>query len=145
MAFLPISIQIDTHPILIIGGGHTALHKIQTIKKYSLAITVLAESFSPSLEQSPFRLIRKSYQKEDLKGFYLIYACTDNKDINKRIADDAASLGLLCNVCDNPALCDFVSPAVYKQGKMSVAVSSNGEDVKRSIAWRNQIKEMLET
>jgi precorrin-2 dehydrogenase/sirohydrochlorin ferrochelatase len=48
------------------------------------------------------------------------------------------------NVVDDPELCDFISPAIFKQDYMTVAVNSYGVNVKKTIAWRDKIKKLLE-
>jgi len=63
--------------------------------------------------------------------------------VNLHVAAAARARGIPVNVCDDPRNSDFVSPAIYKQGSMSVAVSSNGTDVKRSLEWRARIEELL--
>jgi siroheme synthase (precorrin-2 oxidase/ferrochelatase) len=41
-------------------------------------------------------------------------------------------------------LCDFVSPAIHKTGNISIAVSSNAQNVYQSVDIRNQIKQLIE-
>jgi len=65
--------------------------------------------------------------------------------LNQQIKTDAESLGILTNVVDNPGLCDFVSPAIYKRNHITIAVGSNGQEVSRAIAVRNKIRENLES
>jgi siroheme synthase-like protein len=87
----------------------------------------------------------KPYEAKDLEGALLVYACTNHHETNMRIKADAVARGVLINVVDTPAECDFVSPAIYRKEYVSVAVSSNGHDVYRSISVRNLIKKFFET
>jgi precorrin-2 dehydrogenase/sirohydrochlorin ferrochelatase len=41
-------------------------------------------------------------------------------------------------------LCDFVSPAVHKQGHVTISVGSNAQNVYQSVAIRNQITQLIE-
>ena len=52
-------------------------------------------------------------------------------------------MGKLINVVDNPVQSDFVSPAIFKKDKMTVAVGSNAQNVIESIELRNNIKEFV--
>ena len=63
--------------------------------------------------------------------------------MDKQILADGKEMGVLVNIHDKPELCQFVSPAIYKKGKMTVAVASNGENVYESIRLRNTIREFL--
>lgn len=142
--FLPVSIDISGRKILIIGGGKVGYHKSLILNRYTDEATVLSETFHEGFEKLPFRLIRKSYEPEDLKGVGMVYICTENHELNARIKQDAERYHVLASVCDNPALCDFVSPAVYKDGDLTIAVGSNAKDVHRSIRVRNAIREAIE-
>ena len=142
--FLPINIRIDDKKILFIGGGKIAMHKILTVEKYTSNITILAPDNQHELIGKGFTAIYKVYEKSDLPGFFLVYACTNNIEINRKIKNDAETYGILVNVVDNRELSDFISPAVFKQDEMTVAISSNGQNVKKSVEWRDKIKAILQ-
>ena len=143
-SFLPVNIRIDNRKILFVGGGKIALHKIMTVAKYTRNISIIAPEIQDELHEMGFTEIRKEYETSDLEGFFLVYACTNNIDVNRRIKNDAAACGILVNVVDNRELSDFISPAVIKKNEMTIAVSSNGENVKKSVEWRNAIQAMLD-
>lgn len=144
MVFLPIAINITGKKILIIGGGNVGLHKATLLMRYADTATVISPTFLDGFKLLPFTLIEKRYEPSDLLGAFLVYVCTEDEELNRRIKRDAEALGILTSVCDNPALCDFISPAIHQDGNVSVAVTSNGEDVRRSIAVRDKIKHLLE-
>jgi siroheme synthase-like protein len=74
----------------------------------------------------------------------MLYSCTNNPDLDKRIARDGRDAGVLVNIHDHPALCQFVSPAIYQNGHLRIAVSSNGTDVYGTIRTRDLIKNYFE-
>jgi precorrin-2 dehydrogenase / sirohydrochlorin ferrochelatase len=142
--FLPINVRIDDKKILFVGGGKIAMHKIKTVEQYTRNITLLAPEIHDDLKNAGFEEIYKEYEKSDLAGFFLVYACTNNLELNRVIKQDASESGILVNVVDNRELSDFISPAVIKKDEMTIAISSNGENVKKSVEWREAIKSMLE-
>ena len=142
--FFPVAIDITGKRILIVGGGKVALHKLAALKLYTANIDILAPGICPEIAESGYELIRKKFEPGDLDGFGLVYACTNDRDVNRMIAESAAKRHILCNVADDPELSDFISPAVYKKDNMSVSVTSGGADVKKSIKWRNRIREIIE-
>jgi len=142
--FLPINIRIDDKKILFIGGGNIAMHKLLTVEKYTSNITILSPAIHDDLKGKGFTEIYKEYEKSDLNGFFLVYACTNNIEVNRRIKADAEICKILVNVVDNRELSDFISPAVFKQDEMTVAISSNGQNVKKSVEWRDKIKAILQ-
>ncbi len=127
----------------MIGGGGVALHKLLAISQFTDNITLIAQEFKPEINESNYKCIQKPYEAKDLQGFQVIYACTNNKQTNQQIHQDAKAQNSLINVADNPELCDFISPAIFKKDEMSVAISSGGKNVKKAVAWRNKIKEII--
>lgn len=142
--FLPISIDISDQKILIIGGGQSALKKIRILQRFDANVEVLAEHIIDEILISGIPWTRKSYHKNDLKGYLLVYSCSNNDILDRQIAIDGKEAGVLVNIHDNPSLCRFVSPAIYQDGNIRVAVSSNAEDVYESIRLRDKIQEYLE-
>lgn len=142
--FLPISINIAGKKILLIGGGRIARHKINSLEQFACNISVVAIEVCEHIKDKGITYVEKQYEKSDLKGAFLVYACTNINELNRQIKVDAESLGILANVVDNPYICDFVSPALYKYENYTVAVGSNAQNVHTAIAIRDKIKIILE-
>lgn len=142
--YLPISIDISDQKILIIGGGQSALKKIRILQRFDANLEVVAENIIDEILASGITCFQKRYEKSDLKGYLLLYSCTNNEELDRQIALDGREAGVLVNIHDKPSLCQFVSPAIYKDGNINVAVSSNAQDVYESIRLRNLIQEYLE-
>lgn len=143
-SFLPVCLNITGKKILFIGGGKTASHKLKALIRYTRNITILAEKISPEIRAKGLTLLEKSYESGDLEGFFLVYACTNNKTLDRKIKDDGEAQGLLVNITDTADLSHFTSPAIFKKDNMSIAVSSNAEDVRKAISWRKKIKGVFE-
>ncbi len=142
--YLPISIDISDQKILIIGGGQSALKKIRILQRFGANLEVVAENIIEEILASGITCFQKRYERSDLKGYLMLYSCTNNEELDRQIALDGREAGVLVNIHDKPSLCQFVSPAIYKDGNNSVAVSSNAQDVFESIRLRNLIQEFLE-
>jgi precorrin-2 dehydrogenase/sirohydrochlorin ferrochelatase len=141
--FLPLNIRVDNKKLLFVGGGKIAMHKIQTVEQYTRNITILAPFISDELKDRGFTEIYKEYESSDLDGFFLVYAATNDSEVNRRIRDDAEERGIMVNVVDNRELSDFISPAIIRKDEMTIAVSSNGQNVKKSVEWRNKLRELV--
>jgi len=144
MIFLPLCLNIQNRRILVVGGGNVAAQKLSTLCLYGADITVAAPEIGEAVRRFPVRTVERAYSDGLLDGMGLVFACTDDRELNRRIGEAARQRGILVNVADDPAFCDFISPAVYKEGDMSVAVSSNARDVRRSVAWRNEIRKIAQ-
>lgn len=129
----------------MIGGGKVAAHKLSTLLKFTTNVTILAPVINDEIiNDKRLNVNIKSYERNDLSNFNIVYACTNDRKVNAVIKKDANDLGLLVNVADDPELCDFISPAIYKDNNITVAVGSNARDVKKAINIRNRIKILLE-
>jgi siroheme synthase-like protein len=53
-------------------------------------------------------------------------AATSDRSVNERVHRDAEARSMLCNVADVPDLCNFILPAVHREGPIAVAVSTGG-------------------
>jgi siroheme synthase-like protein len=142
--FLPVSINITGKKLLLIGGGKVAFHKGTILSRFTSEVTVVSPEFQAGFEELPFRLIQKTYDPGDLEGAFLVYVCTGDRALNIKIKAECERRGILASVCDDPALCDFVSPAVYREGNITIAVASNAQNVRQAISIRNQIGKLAE-
>lgn len=143
MTFMPISLNLTGKEILIVGGGKVAFHKIKLISPYTNNFRIVAKEVCNEIKELGLPYIEKEYEKSDLTDSFMVYACTDIKELNQRVYNDAHEQKMLVNVVDNPPMCDFVSPAIYKKDHMTVAVGSNAQDVYASIRWRDKIRDYL--
>lgn len=141
--FLPISIDITDQKILVLGGDESALKKIQILQRFDAKIEVLSRKFIPEILQLDLPTHQKNYTPSDLEGYLMVYSCLNNDELDRQVVNDAKQAGVLVNIHDKPALCQFISPAVYQHEKMTVAVASNGENVFSSIKLRNYLQQHL--
>ena len=144
MDYLPITINIVSANILIVGGGKVATHKAQILARFTDHATVIAPEITEELKALPFHVIEKAFEPSDLDGVQILFVCTGNHELNHEIKQLAAQRHILTSVCDDPAQCDFISPAIHREGNLTIAVGSDSRDVKRSIRVRNRIKELIE-
>ena len=141
--FLPVSIDISNQKILIIGGGESAYKKLMILKRFNANVEIIALEVSDKIKAAGVPYFETAYQKELLKGYLMLYSCTNNEWLDNQILKDGTEMGVLVNIHDKPELCQFVSPAIFKHGKFTVAVGSNAEDVYESIRIRNLLGEFL--
>jgi len=144
MSFLPICLNVGETKIVVVGGGKVAEQKLRTILRYAPHVVVCAPDIADGIRQMAVTCVESPYAVEVLEGAGLVYACTNDRELNRRIGADGRVRRIPVCVADDPEACDFVSPAVFKKGSMSVAVSSDARTAKKSVAWRNRIAEVFE-
>lgn len=144
MDYLPITIKIVSTNILIVGGGKVATHKAQILARFTNHATVISPETTQELRALPFHIKQKAFEPQDLDGVDLLFVCTGDHELNHEIKRLASERHILTSVCDAPSECDFISPAIYREENLTIAVGSDSRDVKRSIRVRNRIKELIE-
>jgi precorrin-2 dehydrogenase/sirohydrochlorin ferrochelatase len=69
---------------------------------------------------------QRAYRPGDLQGAFLVFATTDNSDVQQQVISEAQDLSILINSADNPEACMFQVPATVRQGDLLLAVSTGG-------------------
>lgn len=130
MAKYPIYLELSGRRTVVIGAGAVALRKVQALVEAGGRVTVVAEHIPASLNEAFLatraEIIISSYSKNYLVGATLCIAATNDHPLNQRIYNDCQELEILCNVVDQPVLCDFFVPAVLKRGNLQIAISTEG-------------------
>lgn len=126
----PVFLLIEGKPCLVAGGGKVAHRKTLDLLECGASVTVVAETPAPEMEElvslGAIRLIPRRVEPDDVLGTILVFAATDDEGVNAAIAGYARARGILVNVVDNPAFCDFTTGAVVKRGPLRIAVSTSG-------------------
>ncbi len=130
MAKYPIFLELGGRRAVVIGGGSVAVRKAQSLLDVGARLVVVAERIDKMMtalcKNKKAELIKSKYSKDYLAGAVLVIAATNNHQLNKRIYKDCQELEILCNVVDEPELCDFFVPAVVKRGNLKIAISTEG-------------------
>jgi precorrin-2 dehydrogenase/sirohydrochlorin ferrochelatase len=107
------------------------VRKAQSLLAAGARLVVVAENIDdmPAIQTpgSNIELIRSKYSKDYLAAAVLVIAATNDRQLNKQIYKDCQQLEILCNVVDQPELCDFFIPAVVKRGDLQIAVGTEGD------------------
>src|SRR5881275_3154521 len=130
---------------LVVGGGEIGLEKVEGLLACEGDVTLVAPEAGPELTQlaleSSIRWERREYRSEDLEGTFMVIACTDDTDINIGIYEDAERRAMLVNVVDVPPLCNFILPAIVRQGPLAIAISTAGASPALAKRMKDEIAE----
>ena len=145
--YYPVALDLAHRRCLVVGGGAEALAKTQGLLEAGAEVHVVAPSPAPgfaALAGEPrLTISRRHYQAADLVGVVLAFACDDDQDTNEALAQDARRTGVLLNVVDQPALCDFIMPAVLRQGSLTIAITTDGKSPALASHLREQLADWL--
>jgi len=124
-------LDLKGKPCLVVGGGEIAFRKAETLlKSGATEVRVVAPLFHPGFagldKKGTVSFFKRKFRLSDLKGAVLVICATDSEEINSLVGKAAEKTGALVNVVDRPALCNFIVPAVYRNGALTIAVSTGG-------------------
>ena len=131
MKLLPLVHRLHGRRCLLAGGGPVALRRAQLLHAAGAQITLIAIDMHPALKtwldgRERVTAYLRAYQPSDLTAdYYLAIAATDDRAVNRHIADAAARLGVSVNVTDDAARCDVMFPALIDRDPVLIAVSSS--------------------
>src|SRR5439155_11533733 len=126
---------------LVVGGGTVGLEKASGLLATGARVTVVSPELHDDLRALGVEWKPRRYRKGDLKGAFLVIAATSDRAVNERVHRDAEERGMLCNVADVPDLCNFILPAVHREGPIAIAVSTGGASPALAKRLRSQIAE----
>ncbi|NIK75984.1 precorrin-2 dehydrogenase/sirohydrochlorin ferrochelatase [Paenibacillus castaneae] len=143
--YYPVALQLHGKRCVVVGGGNIAERKLLGLLEAGADdLVVISPSFTSKLEQlaeqGKIRIERREYKEADAREAWLIFAATNDREVNAAIAEDACRFGTLVNASDEPGLSSFISPSVVRRGDLLLAVTASGA----SPALSKQIKLELE-
>jgi siroheme synthase-like protein len=129
---------------VVVGGGTVARRKAAALVGTGADVTIVAPDIKPEIERlaepGAVSIERRQFEPSDLDGALLAFAATDSREVNQAVADAARARGVLVNVADDPAACDFTVPALVRRQDVTLSISTGG----RSPAFARYLREELE-
>lgn len=154
-AVYPVGLVVRDRPCLVVGGGRVAGRKIASLLACGAAVTVVAPEAHEALgllaasgaiaavEGAPLDMQLRPYRAGEAAGYRLVVTATGIDEVDAEVHRDAEEAGVWVNSADDPERCTFVLPAVWRQGPVSVAVSSDGTSPALSGWLRSRLAETL--
>ena len=128
---------------LVVGGGDVGLEKVEGLLACDGDVTLVApDAVEPLRElaaEGSIRWEQREYRPEDLEGAFMVIAATSDTDVNIGIFNDAERRAMLVNVVDVPPLCNFILPAIVRNGPLAIAISTAGASPALAKRIRNEI------
>jgi precorrin-2 dehydrogenase/sirohydrochlorin ferrochelatase len=146
---LPACLLVAGRPCLVVGGGQIATRKAGHLLDAEADITVVASTVTEALRElaasGRLRIIARNFSASDITGQYLVFAATDDEDVNRQVIAACRKSGILCSAVDS---CwtegDFVTPAICRKNGLVVTVSTGGRSCRQSRMVKERIAQMLD-
>lgn len=128
----PITLNLNHQRVLVIGGGSVATRKVNSLLLAGAAVYVVSPTVTPTLRDAidTGRITYRAgtYRIDDLTAIrpLLVFAVTDQPDVNQQITDDARRSGVLVNRADDATQSDFNNMATLTRPPLTIAIASGG-------------------
>ena len=126
----PVMLEVRDRACLVVGGGGVALRKAQGLVEEGARVTVVAPNVVAPLagmaEEGRLRIESRRYAAGEAVSYALVFAATDDREVNARVFTDADNAGVWVNVADDPELCSFHLPGRVRRGPLQLAIASAG-------------------
>jgi siroheme synthase-like protein len=132
---------------VVVGGGDVGLEKVEGLLACDADVTLVAPEAHPELLQlaleGSVRWLQREYDSSDLDGCLIAIAATSDTDVNIRVFEDAEERAMLVNVVDVPPLCNFILPAIVRNGPIAIAISTAGASPALAKRMKSEIGELF--
>lgn len=129
MNYFPLLMNLDYKKVVIVGGGHVARQKAEALLPTKAQVTVISPEVTEKLQQYIHEGLvawkEKSFEPADLDDAALIFAVTNDEEVNNAV-EEAAQHWQLLSRADAKGRVDFINPAVVRRGEFVLTVSTSG-------------------
>ena len=143
----PMFLKLGARPCLVVGAGAIAESKIASLLEAGARVRVVAPEATEQVRSwaasKTTEWHQRPFQPADLESMFLVIAATSSTELHERIYKEATQRGVLCNIVDVPALCDFYYPSVVQRGALQIAISTAGQSPALAQRLRKQLEDQF--
>jgi precorrin-2 dehydrogenase / sirohydrochlorin ferrochelatase len=152
---LLIDLKLEGKIIIVVGGGSEACRKTGSFVDSGANIWVISREFSDGIQSlaNAKKIALVQTEVKDAKTFIeslnpkpdILLAVTNNSILNLELVKAAKNFGCMIYSVDNPALSDFILPAVAHIDDVQIAVSTSGKSPAMARLLRERIEKLVTT
>jgi len=148
LAKLPVFFDLENRSVLVVGGTPGAAWKAELLAAAGAHVTVMTTTASDEMAAlvgtpGPIRLEEREWTPGDVVGRSMIVGDPADDAGAAALARAARAAGVLVNVIDRPAFCDFQFGAIVNRSPVVVAISTDGAAPILAQAIRRRIETLL--
>ncbi|MEH7013227.1 NAD(P)-dependent oxidoreductase [Neobacillus niacini] len=146
MNYFPLLMNIDYKKVVIVGGGHVARQKVEALLPTNALVTVISPAVTEKLQnyinEGLVTWKEKAFEPADLDDAALIFAVTNDEEVNNAV-EEAAQHWQLLSRADAKGRVDFINPAVVRRGDFVLTVSTSGASPGLTRQVKNDLEEQF--
>jgi|Deesub1362A_J573_1020465.scaffolds.fasta_scaffold00788_10 precorrin-2 dehydrogenase/sirohydrochlorin ferrochelatase len=145
---LPLHLKVEGKKAVVVGGGKVAERKVDLLLESKAEVLLISSQVTKRLrelsERGKIEWRRRKYQRGDLKGAFIgIFAASDSK-AEENFIEEARERGILVNISTDYKKCDFIFPAVVRNEKILITISTLGTFPLLSAEIAREIQKMFD-
>jgi len=145
MVLYPINLDIHDRLCVVIGGGVVAARKVDSLIVCGARIRIVSPTNCDHIEtlckEGKVEIVRREYRPGDLEGSCLVFAATDQVNVQCALVEEANKNSIPINVADSPKRCNFQVPATLRRDELLITVSTGGGSPMLAAKIRNKLEE----
>ena len=146
MKRFPLFLNLSGATTPIIGGGGSALRKARLLAAAGAKPLLIFPAIDPETKSELGQIaefVEREPQQSDFADAAIAVIAVDDADLARDYALLAKDAGVLVNVVDQPALCDFTVPSIIERGRLGIAISTDGAGPVFARHLREKIESLL--
>ena len=144
----PINLELEGQECIVLGGGTIAHRKVRGLLDAGAHVTVIAPEICEQLRrETSVHWLNRRYAFGCLPRGVLFIAATDDAEVNRLAALEAANKHMLVNIVNDPDPIDnvvrFENPSTLRSGKLLLAISTGGTSPALSRLIRQRLENVF--
>jgi uroporphyrin-III C-methyltransferase/precorrin-2 dehydrogenase/sirohydrochlorin ferrochelatase len=142
----PLGLKLEGKTVLVVGGGSVATRRIPALLNAGARIILVSPQITPALqgiaEAGRIEWRQRRFESQDLDNVWLIQVAVNDKEAANHISGLAEIQKIFCVRADDRHAATAWTPAVTRQGSVTVAVLAGG-DPRKAMKTRDRLAEVL--
>lgn len=147
VSYYPAMLDLHRRPVVVVGGGDVAEQKVAGLLAAGADVTVVSPHITPALTEwrkaNRISWKARKYRDGDLQGAFLVFVATDVALVNRTVWQEAERRHIPVNSADDPPHCNFILPAVHRDGDLVVTISTGGKAPALAVRLRDRLATAL--
>src|SRR3954452_4324415 len=139
------ALKLKGRRCLVVGGGDVGLEKVDGLLACDGTVHGVAPEIVPKLAEyvaeGSITWDKRTFHDGDLDGVFMAIAATNDTDVNISVSEGGERRAMLVNVVDVPPLCNFILPAIVRNGPLAIAISTAGASPALAKRMKREIAE----
>ncbi|WP_018588238.1 uroporphyrinogen-III C-methyltransferase [Salinispora arenicola] len=142
----PLGLRLAGRRVVVVGGGAVATRRVPALLDADADVLLVAPELTPALrahaDAGRLHWARRRFAVDDLDGAWLVQVAVNDPVAAAAVSAAAGERRIFCVRADDRAAATAWTPAVTRQGPVTVAVLGGG-DPRRSMAVRDAVRDLL--